>query len=392
MNIAIGLMKYDCVKGGRKFMNKIGFVCAWDKDRKNSWSGTQYGLYSSLCKLYDVIDIDVGENRSKFANIHGKILRKISRFVNFDDMGLSTLKSREKVVDRALSGKEKIPLIQFDECPFEYRGRHYIYQDFHVGGVKKLAIEEPETFEISRYRGLELNALDNREHYQRDFYKKVDGIFTMGKWLANELVEKYGIPANKVYHVGGGTNIDVTKIDHSKKQGNKILFVGRDFERKNGPLVVEAFRQAKKIMPELELYIAGPKNLPYDESGIIKLGNVSYEKLADYFNLCDVFCMPSKLEAYGLVFVEALTFGLPCIGRDAYEMPFFIENERTGYLLEKESAEELSKLMLDCISNQQMKKNVISKRDFYINEYSWETVSKRLYNIIESDERHIMNP
>lgn len=125
--------------------------------------------------------------------------------------------------------------------------------------------------------------------------------------------------------------------------------------------------------------------MPYNDEGIVKLGNVSYEKLADYFNLCDVFCMPSKLEAYGLVFVEALTFGLPCIGRDAYEMPFFIENERTGYLLEKESVEKLSKLMLDCINNQQMKKNVVSKRDFYINEYSWETVSKRIYNIIESE-------
>lgn len=368
-------------------MEKIGFVCAWGKDRKNSWSGTHYGLYSNLCKLYDVIDIDVGENRSKFANIQSRIFRKISRLTNFNDMGLFTLQNREKIVYRVLRGKKKIPLIQFDECPFEYKGRHYVYQDFYVGGVKRLALEESEIFEISRYKGLELKALDKREQSQRLFYEKVDGIFTMGKWLSNELVEKYGIPASKVYHVGGGTNIDITKIDYSKKRGNRILFVGRDFERKNGPLVIEAFRQAKESAPELELYIAGPENLSYNDDGIIILGNVSYEKLADYFNLCDIFCMPSKLEAYGLVFVEALTFGLPCIGRDAYEMPFFIENEKTGYLLEKESAEELSKLMLNCINNQQMRKNVISKRDFYINEYSWETVSKRIYNIIESERK-----
>ena len=49
--------------------------------------------------------------------------------------------------------------------------------------------------------------------------------------------------------------------------------------------------------------------------------------------MCDVFCMPSYFEAYGLVFVEALTFGLPCIGRNCYEMPYFIEDGKTGLLL-----------------------------------------------------------
>lgn len=365
-------------------MKEIGFVCAWGKDRKNSWSGTHYGLYSNLCKLYDVVDIDVGENRNKFANIKSRAFRKVSRLVNFNDMGLSTLKNREKIVYRVLKGKQGIPLIQFDECPFKYDGKHYVYQDFYVGGVKRLALEEPKTFEISRYKGLQLEALYKREKSQRIFYEKVDGIFTMGKWLANELVDDYGIPANKVYHVGGGTNIDVTKIDYSKKQGNKILFVGRDFERKNGPLVVEAFRKAKRSKPELELYIAGPEDLPYDDKGIIKLGNVSYEKLADYFNFCDIFCMPSKLEAYGLVFVEALTFGLPCIGRNAYEMPFFIDDGKTGYLLKEESVDELSELMVNCINNKQMRTNVVNKRDYYINEYSWENVSKRIYTIIEA--------
>ena len=36
--------------------------------------------------------------------------------------------------------------------------------------------------------------------------------------------------------------------------------------------------------------------------------------------------MPSYFEAYGLVFIEALTYGLPCIGRNAFEMPNFIQD------------------------------------------------------------------
>ena len=44
-------------------------------------------------------------------------------------------------------------------------------------------------------------------------------------------------------------------------------------------------------------------------------------------NLCDYFVMPSKFEAYGLVFAEALIYGLPCIGKKCYARPEFINNE-----------------------------------------------------------------
>lgn len=140
----------------------------------------------------------------------------------------------------------------------------------------------------------------------------------------------------------------------------------------------------KKKLPEAELYIAGPKRLAIDGEGIHCLGELNTSQLSEYFNLCDIFCMPSIFEAYGLVFAEALTYGLPCIGRDAYEMPYFIEQGETGYLLKSQSAEELAKLMRMALENSDMKKNVQSKRNFYIEEYSWDRVASRAQKIIES--------
>lgn len=40
-------------------MNEIIFACPWGKDRKRSWSGTYYGLYTELKKLYKIIDFDL---------------------------------------------------------------------------------------------------------------------------------------------------------------------------------------------------------------------------------------------------------------------------------------------------------------------------------------------
>lgn len=188
---------------------------------------------------------------------------------------------------------------------------------------------------------------------------------------------------DKTYFVGGGINLDRSLIDESNKQGNKILFVGKDFERKNGPLVLEAFFIAKKIRPDIELYIVGPSKLNMNkDDGVYNLGRLSFNEVVKYFNLCDIFCMPSKFEAYGIVFPEALAFGLPCIGRDAFEMPYFIEDGVTGFLLKKENPQELADLILKLLEDKEIRHNVSCRRKYYLQEHSWDTVAKRMMEVM----------
>lgn len=214
------------------------------------------------------------------------------------------------------------------------------------------------------------------------------GIFTMGQWLARDLVERCGLPASKVHHVGGGINLDRTLIDESHKTGRRFLFVGRDFRRKNGPLVYEALRSLLSKHPDWELHVAGPAENPYPEDNSANYhyhGDCNHERLAELFNDCDVFVMPSRFEAYGLVFIEALTYGLPCIGRDAYEMPYFIEDGVTGRLLKHQDAAELASLMEETITNKALIDNVRSRRDTYLHDYSWDTVAERIEANIKSN-------
>ena len=230
--------------------------------------------------------------------------------------------------------------------------------------------------------------IDEKIADEKKAYTNAQAVFTMGKWFAKELIAQ-GIPEDHVFHVGGGYNVDPSQIDYSKKSGNKILFVGRDFERKNGPLVVDAFKLALKQHNDLELYIAGPVNLTIDDPHIHVLGDCPYEKLVKYFNLCDIFVMPSKFEAYGLVFPEALTFGLPCIGRDDFEMPYFIEDGKTGYVLKHENAQELANLMIKLIDDDVIKEYVRSLKSYYLKEYSWDTVAERMAKVIKNKEQEI---
>lgn len=148
--------------------------------------------------------------------------------------------------------------------------------------------------------------------------------------------------------------------------------------------MVNAFKILRAKNPQVELYIAGPEKNPVKESidGLYFLGDLPHQKLDHYFNLCDIFCMPSYFEAYGLVFIEALCAGLPCIGRKAYEMPYFIEDNETGYLINDDDPVKMACKMEDLLQNERIKNNVKKKKNDYLNEYSWENVGKRIKNII----------
>ncbi len=364
---------------------KIIYACPWARNRAKSWSGTHWNLRQALGRRRVIIDLDTGFSDYRNAlHILYKIIGRAGRISGTGSVFCAGL--QEALTERAarrILQENSCPVLQFEAVPFiKDRRDQYLYLDLHYGYVKKMFEENPELFGISNYANLSKEWIAYQEQRQSSFMKGMAGVFVMGRWLKKELTERYGLPEEKVHHVGGGINLNPDLADAGGKGRNKILFVGRDYERKNGPLVVEAFLRLRRKRKDLELYIAGPKAQAYDGSGVHFLGEVPSERLPVYLNLCDIFCMPSLFEAYGMVFAEALAFGLPCIGRNAFEMPYFIEDGKTGYLLRRQSAGELAELMDRLLDNETVFKNVRDKREYYLEEYSWERVAQRIVRVM----------
>ena len=76
---------------------------------------------------------------------------------------------------------------------------------------------------------------------------------------------------------------------------------------------------------------------------VVLAGGVSARELPDYYNLCDVFAMPSKGEGFGIVYLEAMACGKPVLAgnNDGSSEP--LQNGQLGVLVEADSVDEIAK-------------------------------------------------
>ena len=361
--------------------NTCYMLSCWGDDKQRTWSGTNWGLYTALRKKVPVIDVNLADFKP---SVLERIKRKLGKQVPAD-LDLSSIYRQQA----ALNNKTwEGVVLQFAEVREDtLLAPTFIYQDLSVDYVHYMSWNLPDIFSCSNYQMVAPQYIEERRAMQNNYYiNHCHGIFTMGHWLADDLIQRTGIVPEKVHVVGGGINLDSGMIIDGPKTRNKVLFVGRDFVRKGGPLTLQAFRMLRSRIPDAELYVAGPSRDPMEGEqlpGYHFMGECSHTELSRLFNLCDVFCMPSVFEAYGLVFIEALCYGLPCIGRNRYEMPYFIEDGKTGRLLKGDGAEELCNCMVEVLEKEAYFKTVKSRRQSYLEQYSWDTVVERMISIMK---------
>ena len=369
---------------------EINYIEKWDrKGRSYTWSGTSYGLFQALEKEgIKIIDVPINGRPLDKLNYYFRRLFLTLRKKN--DFEVSQIRQTEKQLAKSTRMKANIPSLMFTQYRSKYIKDSYVFIDFSVQYLLELRKNQKELMDFTPLNnGIPEKYVSERNAIVEEWTRECRGIFTMSSYLAKDFTERLGILEKKVHYVGGGCNVDISRIDGSQRDGNRFLFVGRDWERKNGPLVVEAFSGLHKKFPKTELYILGPAVEPSEvkeKEGIHFVGPTSYQDTLRYYNLCDYFVMPSRCEAYGLVFGEALIFGLPCIAKNAFAMPEFIEEDYNGYLIEHDDVDELCAAMEKMLLNsKRLKETVESNRTSYAERYSWKTVAKKMIAVMEAD-------
>lgn len=184
-----------------------------------------------------------------------------------------------------------------------------------------MTIPQTRTHPYAGWDLLTERSFDSRMARQRRAYEMATGCCLTSPWAARSVLEDYGIEAEKVHVVGIGCNHVAPAIE--REWGvPRFLFVGLDWERKNGPGLLRAFTRLREELPAAHLDLVGG-HPPIDQPGVSGHGVLrldlaeQHDRLERLYAAATCFVMPSHSEASAIAYVEAATAGLPSIGTSA---------------------------------------------------------------------------
>ncbi len=168
------------------------------------------------------------------------------------------------------------------------------------------------------------------------------------EWAACSARTMYGLPAERCAVVPFGANLEKLPtarevngaIAERPRTSCRLLWVGVDWERKRGDLVVEAAKRVEAQGIPVELTVVGcrppgDRELPEwvsVEGFVSKRTAVGRARFAELFARSHFLVMPSVAEAYGLVYCEAAAYGVPSIATRTGGVPTIVVDGETGVL------------------------------------------------------------
>jgi glycosyltransferase involved in cell wall biosynthesis len=225
--------------------------------------------------------------------------------------------------------------------------------DASVAGVPHFVYTDHTAMANSYYPDFDPGSISPAQfEREREIYRNASVVFTMGSHVARSLQDHYGIDPSRIAVVGAGANVDPPPApeEEAPPPDEQILFAGRDWTRKGGPQLVAAMPLVRERHPAATLVVAGcsPR---IDLAGVRVLGDLSLQELADLYRSSQIFCMPTRAEPFGLVYLEAFQSGLPVVATEIGALPDIVQDGETGLLVPPDDVEALAGALIELLDD-----------------------------------------
>ena len=160
-------------------------------------------------------------------------------------------------------------------------------------------------------------------------------IVATSRWAKSGLVAEYGVPADKIVVNPHGVDLGFWRpgvgTSTSTRTVRRVLFVGGDFRRKGGELLLDWFRS--RPGRDTELHVVTRENVERADGVVVHRDiQPNSPELLRLYQQSDVFVLPSLAEAFGIATIEAMGCGLPTVVSDAGGTSDIVDQGVNGFI------------------------------------------------------------
>ena len=206
---------------------------------------------------------------------------------------------------------------------------------------------------------------------ERATLRRTRHVYANSRAIVAKVRDEYGVEIEGAVIVPHGIRDRSPEVARRAPRDRvRVLFVSRLERRKGVDTILEAAVQLLPELPQLEFVIVG-RDTPYTEmtetyrraferahgrdpriaGRVCFTGEVGEQDLYQRYADADLFCVPSRYESFGLVYLEAMMFGVPVVATNVGGIPEVVEHEGNGLLVRPDDpgalADALRRLVLD---------------------------------------------
>ncbi len=212
-------------------------------------------------------------------------------------------------------------------------------------------------------------------------------VITCSQYMRSEVCNLFGLPGDKVRVIPNGISPTWFFVKRKPDPDPLVVFVGRLVPEKGPHVLVEAMPFILREFPKANLVLAGKGPMEGDirrrmyELGLNSVvhlpGHLDDRGLKDLYSRAHVACFPSSYEPFGIVALEAMATGAPCVVGNAGGLAEIIEGGRTGLKVRPNDPPGLGEAIRGLLRDEDLRDDLSrSAREVAYTDYSWDDIAR----------------
>jgi glycosyltransferase involved in cell wall biosynthesis len=228
---------------------------------------------------------------------------------------------------------------------------------------------------------------------EKEGYLAARFVVCMSQWCADDVKAFYGVSPEQVRVILPGANIDEASVPAATAWDGKLSplrlgLIGIDWERKGGPVLLDAATELQRMGYSVEVVVIGPKasTLPAHPA-LHAMGFIDKAReLSRFVKLVRSFhfgCLLSDAEASGFSTLECLRLGVPVIVRDVGGLRENVPENAGVVLPAAQTGDRLTEELLAVLSTPESYAGMRAAAQRVASHYSWDRTAHEFLALLE---------
>jgi glycosyltransferase involved in cell wall biosynthesis len=281
-------------------------------------------------------------------------------------------------MNAGLLAARRVAAIERDSWPLEFDLLHFHTQATAYASLARMK-RIPSIVSLDctqRLASLEAGSRLGRASYRASIardgrvFRAAAAIVATSQWAARDLAAAYPDCAHRLSVLPFPVDVEMFDPGWIEERAGRardlhyrprVLFVGGDFPRKGGPALLDAWRAGgfsdRATLDVVTDWAVSEAALP---PGVVLERGVAphSDRWRALWRRADIFAMPARHEAFGIVYEEAAASGIPAIGSRINAVPEIVEDGVTGLLVAPDSRDELVRALDTLIASPMLRERM----------------------------------